>query len=496
MTIKSTATHIRQLFSALPIGVVLTRWLPLLVFISGMSLTLISLHYNLINQSFTLFAGTLSSLLLALLIWQLVNGRRRAVQQTDDIREELKASELRLLSVFEQIPNIAVQGYDRDRRVIFWNSASEKLYGFTKEEAMGQRIEDLFIPGNMVSMVVSAIAGWVENGVPVPAAEYVLQRKDGTQIHVFSSKVMQHNLKREPEIFSIDVELTELKWAERELLDLAGQLSEEIAERKLVQQELCAKQIQLEKINETLSERIKLKVEELRQNDQILISQNRQAAMGEMISNIAHQWRQPLNTIGLIMQYLQRTCSSEKMSAEELRQEFANALSIVMHMSKTIDDFRNFFSPSKSKQTFCIAKAINQALSFSSADLNRYNIKVLLDAADDMITVGYPNEYSQVLLNILNNARDKLIESGVEEPCINICVFAENGTSVTTVHDNGGGIPEGVIDRVFDPYFSTKIQGKGTGIGLYMSKVIIEKHMGGSLTARNRDGGAEFRIEV
>jgi len=453
-------------------------------------------HRNISNPSVIAATGTVSSLLLAILIWQLATGRSRAVQQAAEIMAELKTSELRLLTVFEQIPNIAVQGYDSDRRVIFWNGASEKLYGFTREEAMERRIEDLVIPGNMVNMVVSAITDWVENDVPIPASEYVMQRKDGSPIHVFSSKVMQFNSKREPEIFCIDVELTELKWAEQELLELAAQLTQEISERKLAQKELFVKQIQLERVNDTLSERIKHKVEELRRNDQILISQNRQAAMGEMISNIAHQWRQPLNTIGLIIQYLQRTCSSDKMDAEELRKEFSNALSIVMHMSKTIDDFRNFFSPNKSKQLFEISRAISQTLEFSSADLNKHGIKVELEVEEGITVVGFRNEYSQVLLNILNNARDQLIEVGRVDPRIDIRTFVDNGVSVTTVHDNGGGIPDDVIDRVFDPYFTTKVQGKGTGIGLYMSKMIIEKHMGGSLKVANRNGGAEFRIEV
>jgi len=453
-------------------------------------------HYNINNPSVIAAAGTVSSFLLALLIWQLATGRLRAVQQAAEITAELKTSELRLLTVFEQIPNIAVQGYDRDRRVIFWNSASEKLYGFSKEEAMGRRMEELVIPENMVGMIISSITDWVANDVPIPASEYVMQRKDGSPIHVFSSKVMQFNSKHEPEIFSIDVELTELKWAEQELLELAAQLTQEISERKLAQKELFVKQIQLERINETLSERIKHKVEELRRNDQIMISQNRQAAMGEMISNIAHQWRQPLNTIGLIIQYLQRTCNSDRIDADELRKEFSNALSIVMHMSKTIDDFRNFFSPNKSKQQFDISKAIKQALEFSSADLSRHGIMVILEGEEGLTAVGYQNEYSQVLLNIFNNARDQLIEVGRAEPCIDIRTFVENGLSVTTVHDNGGGIPDDVIDRVFDPYFTTKVQGKGTGIGLYMSKMIIEKHMGGRLTVRNRDGGAEFRIEI
>jgi signal transduction histidine kinase len=119
-----------------------------------------------------------------------------------------------------------------------------------------------------------------------------------------------------------------------------------------------------------------------------------------------------------------------------------------------------------------------------------------IEVHDTVTAFGYPNEYSQVILNVLNNAKDVLTERMVPAPRIRIRAFAQEGRSVVTIGDNGGGIDEDIIPKIFDPYFSTKEVGKGTGIGLYMSKVIIEQNMGGSLTARNFDEGAEFRIEL
>ena len=139
---------------------------------------------------------------------------------------------------------------------------------------------------------------------------------------------------------------------------------------------------------------------------------------------------------------------------------------------------------------------LSRSIEFLSASLKNVHITVDLEAKDSITAVGYPNEYSQVMLNILSNAKDVLAELQVVSPRIRIRVFRENGNAVVTMWDNGGGIDEQVLPRIFDPYFSTKEQGKGTGIGLYMSKVIIEKNMGGKIAAYNIDGGVEFRIEI
>jgi C4-dicarboxylate-specific signal transduction histidine kinase len=275
-----------------------------------------------------------------------------------------------------------------------------------------------------------------------------------------------------------------------------AELELEITERQKAQEALVIKQLQLEHLNQSLEIRVNEALAELRQRDQLLIQQGRLAAMGEMINNIAHQWRQPLNNIGLIVQSLRICYDAGKLTAAEMDLEITKAMNLILHMSNTIDDFRNFFRLDKHKQELPIGRLVKRSLDFLSAALNDCQIMVRLDVEEDVTATGYQNEYGQALLNILANAKDALLERKVADPQIIIHVRRENNRSVVTIRDNGGGIAEEILPKIFDPYFTTKEPNKGTGIGLYMSKVIIEQNMGGRLTARNVDEGVEFRIEL
>ncbi|HEX9078059.1 MAG TPA: cache domain-containing protein [Desulfuromonadaceae bacterium] len=279
------------------------------------------------------------------------------------------------------------------------------------------------------------------------------------------------------------------------IVSLLG-ITRDITDRKRAETALAVKQHQLEALNALLEERIAATVGEIRQKDQMLIQQSRLASMGEMINNIAHQWRQPLNNVGLIVQNLSYSFASGQLTPEEMEEQVESAMDTIKFMSRTIDDFRNFFRQDKEKRYFPLNETLNSTLEFVSPGLKNNNITVDLDMRDDVVAFGYRNEYSQVLVNILNNARDVLIERNIADPCIRIRAFSEAGQVVVTIWDNGGGISDDVLPRIYDPYFSTKESGKGTGIGLYMSKAIIEQNMGGKLTARTVGGGAEFRIEL
>lgn len=264
----------------------------------------------------------------------------------------------------------------------------------------------------------------------------------------------------------------------------------------LVQGMLQQQRAELELVNKNQEERIAAAVAELRRKDEVLIRQNRFAAMGEMITNIAHQWRQPLNNIGLIVQNLNLGYLSGTLSPEQFQKDVDNAMATIERMSLKIDDLRNFFLKDTVKRAFHVDKVIAQTIGLLDASIQHARIRMDVRAEAGVTLVGYKNEYARAVLNIVNNARDVLQERGVEEPCIAIRIFRESDCCVVTVHDNGGGIDEAIIPRIFDPYFTTKGPHKGTGIGLYLSKVIIENSMGGSLSARNIDGGAEFRIAV
>jgi C4-dicarboxylate-specific signal transduction histidine kinase len=237
-------------------------------------------------------------------------------------------------------------------------------------------------------------------------------------------------------------------------------------------------------------------MEALREKEKFVILQSRQAAMGEMVNNIAHQWRQPLNALNLTVQELLLCYDHGQFSRELLAENVARSMELVKHMSQTIEDFRGFFRPDSEMKPFNLAEVIRKTLVLISDSLKAHSIEVGVESEEGLTATGFANEYCQVLLNILNNARDALVERGVASPRIEIRCFSENTRSVTTVSDNAGGIPESLIDRVFEPYFTTKDEARGTGIGLYISKTIIEQRMKGRLSVRNSEKGAEFRIEL
>ena len=252
----------------------------------------------------------------------------------------------------------------------------------------------------------------------------------------------------------------------------------------------------LNQLNKTLEQRVLEEVAKGREKDHLLMQQSKLAAMGEMIGSIAHQWRQPLNTVGLIIQDIKTAYQLGELDRTYLSKSVAKAMEIIRHMSATIDDFRYFYKPEKEPYTFRIAEAVVKAVSVIDASFKNNNIEIDLDIKDDVYAYGFPNEYSQVLLNFLNNAKDVFIEKKIPRPRVTVKLFTQDSRSVLTIGDNGGGIPKDIMDKIFEPYFSTKQNGQGTGIGLYMSKMIIEKSMSGKLTATNTGEGAEFRIEL
>jgi C4-dicarboxylate-specific signal transduction histidine kinase len=290
-----------------------------------------------------------------------------------------------------------------------------------------------------------------------------------------------------------EMRVVETEW-EGEFVYLAT--LRDITERRRMEERLREKKERLEELNRTLEEKIREEVDKNREKDHLLILQSRQAAMGETIASIAHQWRQPLTAISLLVQDLGETYVYGEFTKEYLDTTIRNALNTIQHMSRTIDDFRDFFRRDKERQAFSLRNIVDRSLSFIETSLRYHNVSVEIDVDDELIVFGYPNEFSQVLLNIIGNAKDIFRERCTTDPVIRIHGFREKKKTVVTITDNGGGIPEDIIGRIFEPYFTTRKLENGTGIGLWMSKTIIEKNMGGKLTASNVEGGARFRIEV
>ncbi|MEA3446320.1 MAG: PAS domain S-box protein [Bacteroidota bacterium] len=270
----------------------------------------------------------------------------------------------------------------------------------------------------------------------------------------------------------------------------------DITDIKITEERLKQTNAELTKLHVNLERKVSGAVKDLRERDHMLIKQSRQAAMGEMIGNIAHQWRQPINSLGLIVQNFKNAFEMGTMSSEYLNRKVEKITELIDFMSETIDDFRNFFQPNNDKITFSLKETIEKTINFLESNFAHNSIKVENNIKDDVLIKGFPNEFSQVLLNILVNAKDAFLEKNTKDPQIKITLKQLKSKIVITISDNGGGIHKDIIDNIFDPYFTTKEQGKGTGLGLYMSKAIIEKNMGGQLSISNKNQGAEFRIEI
>lgn len=261
-------------------------------------------------------------------------------------------------------------------------------------------------------------------------------------------------------------------------------------------------EMQLKELNQTLEQGIKNEIEKRRKKEQMLIQQAKMASMGEMIGAIAHQWRQPLNALGLLVQDIKEAYQLNELNQEYIDKSINDSMEQIEFMSNTIDDFRSFFRRSKEKLSFNIIKSIGFTLSIFSTQLKNNNIKLELvfNETEDIIVNGFYNEFNQVILNILTNAKDAIIEARTQgyldaaEGLIIITALVEYDRAVLKIGNNGGNIPVDLLDTIFEPYFTTKEEGKGTGIGLYMSKAIIEQNMNGKIFAENIDHGVIFTI--
>ncbi|WP_457748380.1 ATP-binding protein [Sulfurimonas sp.] len=279
-----------------------------------------------------------------------------------------------------------------------------------------------------------------------------------------------------------------------EISDLANSLQTMInnldESKKDIEKKVQERTQALKELNENLEDIVQTKTNENIKQLEILQQQNKLASMGEMIGAIAHQWRQPLNEIGIAIQNLKYDYEDGLITEEYLNEFIQSTKKVIKFMSDTIDDFRNFYRVDKKKERFNVKDAITKVLSIQRAQLENNHIEVTF-LGEGFEVLGYKNEFQQVILNLINNAKDILLEKNISDAKITI-ILKDN---TVIIRDNGGGIEEDIIGRVFEPYFTTKEQGKGTGMGLYMSKMIIEENIKAKLDVRNTAEGAEFRID-
>ena len=260
--------------------------------------------------------------------------------------------------------------------------------------------------------------------------------------------------------------------------------------------QLQQKTLELETLNRTLESRVIEEIKKSREQEQLLIQKSKFIALGEMISNIAHQWRQPLSQLSALLMTLKLKYNMDKLDKTAMEIKCVEAENIVEYMSHTIDDFRNFFMPNKDKKAFSIQNSIDDVMRIIGMSIANQDISIEIDIPHDETIIGYKNEYEQVILNLLSNAKDAIVLSRINGGKIRIALERDGNIVRLIIQDNGGGIKIEPIERIFEPYVSSKEQNEGTGIGLYMAKLIIEKSMKGKLDVRNENGGAIFTIEV
>ncbi|MBW7651041.1 sensor histidine kinase [Anoxybacillus sp. ST4] len=273
---------------------------------------------------------------------------------------------------------------------------------------------------------------------------------------------------------------------------LARTVGESIKREQTVK-ELQQLKLEMERMNATLQRKVEEEVRKNREKDFMLIEQSRYATMGEMFRNIAHQWRQPLNVLGLLLQDIQEAYAYGELNESYLRTSIRKCFIQIQHMSRTINDFRNFFKPHKEAIHFRPIQAIRQALKIISASLDHYNVQLHVQNRTRAHMYGFPNEMSQVLINLLTNACEQFAERDVERRIICLRTYADDSFIYIQVKDNAGGIDETIVSRIFEPYVTTKKD--GTGLGLYMSNMIVTK-MGGELLVSSSKKGATFTIRM
>ncbi len=262
---------------------------------------------------------------------------------------------------------------------------------------------------------------------------------------------------------------------------------------KTLEQRVQKQTAQFIELNQTLEQRVQEEIAKNKEKQKILFWQSRMASLGQMLANIAHQWRQPLTELSLTMFNIKK--SAKRNDLEKINEYYKESLSIIENMSKTIDDFSNFFNPNKAKEKFYLDHSINESLIITKKLLQKESIKVK-KYFENIEVVGVLNELTQIIINLIQNSTEAFKLNNIKDRRIEIIIKKDSNFAIIEYKDNAGGADEDIVDKIFEPYFTTKHQSNGTGLGLFMSKMIIEKSLDGTIDAKNDENGLIFIIKI
>jgi PAS domain S-box-containing protein len=380
------------------------------------------------------------------------------------------AAESKLKSIVETADAI-IWAADVDSKLEFLSDQVRDILGYNAEQ---------FIGTSLVDMIDAGYFHWSDKDRLVEGFKQVL--KGGNRISDLRCRAKQTD--GTWRWFSVN--MTPNVSVNGEVGQIVG-VMHDIHAQKLAEEALL-------QLNQELDSRVREEIQRNKEKDLLLQRQSRLAAMGEMIGNIAHQWRQPINSLGLILGDLEDAALYGECDLSYIQTAVGKSKYIIQKMSSTIDDFRNFFRADKSPGTFSLRHVTDECLNLVEAAMKSHSINIVVECEHDVVVRGYANEYSQAVMNILSNAREAIIERRVTDGRIVIRIGEDGEFGIHTVTDNGGGIPPEVLPKIFEPHFTTKEQ--GVGIGLYMTLISIEKNMHGKIDVENVAEGASFSIRL
>jgi PAS domain S-box-containing protein len=395
------------------------------------------------------------------------------IEKKERVKMKLRESETLFRTLFDIAP-VLLDSFDAEGRVVMWNKECEKVFGWTLEELQNMRNPlEVFYPDiSDRQRFLDAL----EEKNDKTFKEWHPATKSGKKIVTMWANIHMPNAS----VIHVGYDITKRREDETALRYNTYHLQKAKKE--------------LEMLTDSLQEKVRAEVEKNVKHQALLAQRNRLEQMGEMIENIAHQWRQPLAQINSSVLLLDAWLGSRNLRDATVESRLCEIESLTGYMSKTIDDFKNFFHPQKVAKEFFLDESLAQALLIVQGSFENAFIEVERFIPEKVACYGYPREFEQVILTVLNNAKDALLLRREEGRRVRIRLEEGEDTYAIFIEDNAGGIPKEHREKIFEPYFSTKHKSQGTGLGLYIAKMLMQEGLGGDLFATNKGDGASFAI--